>query len=60
MCKRQVLPTSSCSFDPVSLLVIFVAFVSAHVVLARFVVPHFAVMSTEVRIGHSKFYQYFD
>ena len=42
------------------LLVFYVAFVTAHVVVTRLVVPRLAVMSTEVRIGHSKFYQNFD
>ena len=60
MCKQRIQYTSALSFDSVLLFVISVAFMSAHVILTRLIVPYFAVMSTEVRIGHSKFYQHFD
>ena len=53
MCKQRKWSTSVSSFDLVSLLVISVAFVSAHVVITRLVVPDLAVMSTEVCVGHT-------
>jgi len=39
-------------------LVFSVPFVTAHVIITWFVVPRFAVVSTEIRVGHSKFDQY--
>jgi hypothetical protein len=34
-----------------------VAFMSAHVILTRLIVPDLAVMSSEIRPGHSDFNQ---
>ena len=57
MCKQRIQYTSALSFDSVLLFVISVAFMSAHVVLTRLIVPHLAVMSSEIRPGHSDFNQ---
>ena len=60
MCKQRKWSTSILSFDLVSLLVFSVAFVSAHIVITWLVVPYLAVVSTEVRVGHTYLGQYFN
>ena len=55
MCTQRKWSTSILSFDLVSLLVFSVAFVSAHVIVTRLVVPDFAVVTTGICPLHSQF-----
>ena len=57
MCKQRIQYTPPWSFDSVLLFVLSVTFLPAHVVLAGFIVPDLAVMSSEIRPGHSDFNQ---